>query len=404
MRRLLYACPLIEAPVGTLCCTEHGTIMVDLRFIVRVLDGRFDNAGLLAGVPKVAWCIAHELFHLIHRHIQRTRAAGRLDLDRANAADDLAMYDELCALGFAAPDGVLTPAKYGFPPRLTSAMYYAMLPESPPSKGGSGDGEGEGGSGVGSGKCGSCAGKRHAQEPAGAARTANAARVERAVHGACEEIAKAPPGSVPDSLKRSADELLAPKRVDWKTLARTAMRRILQWQAGAVTTRYDAPSRRQGGLGWGAGVPIFGRWREPRLEVAVVIDASGSMGRSDLSTATSETVHLASTLGCKVTLVVCDAQASEPREVASLQEVLDSLTGGGGTDMRPAFAVLEKRAKRPTLTVVITDGDVGRGFPQEKPAWTEVLTIVTRPTRNDIPAWCTAICVPESQGSGYAAD
>src|SRR5690606_35745269 len=107
----------------------------------------------------------------------------------------------------------------------------------------------------GRGWCGSCAGNPVPGEPdAGDPEGRSEAEMERASKDAAENIkatASASRGSVPGSLVRMADAVLLPPKVDWRKKLRGSVRQAVQWAAGAVDTRYDRPSVRQAGVGYG---------------------------------------------------------------------------------------------------------------------------------------------------------
>jgi predicted metal-dependent peptidase len=163
-------------------------------------------------------------------------------------------------------------------------------------------------------------------------------------------------GSVPAGILRLANDLLKPPKVPWRKKLGTVARRAVAWAAGAVDHRYDAPSRRQAGIGHGPGLPVLSRLRQRVPRVALVIDTSGSMGDAELSRAVSETIGVVKAVGAAVQLYSCDAAVHAAAPVKSLADVARNLKGGGGTLFQPVFDALEKAQPKPDVLVFVTDG------------------------------------------------
>ena len=58
--------------------------------------------------------------------------------------------------------------------------------------------------------------------------------------------------------------------------------------------------------------------------------------------------------GNRVTVLSCDAAIHAAREVTRVEEI--ELRGGGGTDLRVGIDEAFRRARRPAIIVVLTDG------------------------------------------------
>ena len=220
--------------------------------------------------------------------------------------------------------------------------------------------------------------------------------VERILRATAEEIRDAETrqrGSVPAALARYADSLLEPAKIPWTSKLARVTRYAVGYRSGAVTHRYDAPGRRQAGIGFGPGRPIMPRLRTPIPNVTVIVDTSGSMSPKDLGAAARETSGILKALGAHVTLTVCDAEVHGLKKVDTIEQVLGMLTGGGGTDMRPAFAAALKQRPRPDVIICITDGHVGDGFPQQAPQGVRTVVVLVGDNPPKPAAWCECVAV-----------
>lgn len=116
---------------------------------------------------------------------------------------------------------------------------------------------------------------------------------------------------------------------------------------------YSRPSRRSESVGETLAAPV--RQGPPR--VTVIWDSSGSMVEvADILLA--ELSGIVDNLGCRTRLIVCDTEVHA--DIPSLRGAADaikSIIGGGGSDLRPAFAKIRKSSP-PTVVVVFTDGFV----------------------------------------------
>jgi predicted metal-dependent peptidase len=165
----------------------------------------------------------------------------------------------------------------------------------------------------------------------------------------------------------------------------------VQWRSGAVDYRYDGPSRRQAGLGYGNGAPILPRLRRPVPRVAIALDTSGSMGGDELSAALNETQGILRAVGAEVTFLSCDAEVHALGQIHSVADALKLVKGGGGTDFRPVFAALEKKRERPDVLVFFTDG-YGPA-PARAPLWCSTVWVLVGRTVREPATWGTCIRV-----------
>jgi predicted metal-dependent peptidase len=381
-RRAPYFGPMINAFVLQ-PCTDIDTVATSADAVFF-----YNPEAVIAWTPmEMAGAVVHEVLHLWNRHHGRV---GKRDKTMYNLAGDLAINPEILACGLLLPPGALMPRDYGLDPGLSADEYYVLLQkQAEKNKGKDGSQGAQGGSGRGKptqggadpaqggqgstppaptpskfagGACGSCAGAKASGEPkpgegdVPAGRTP--AQVERAARQVSEAVAEAgkEPGKVPAAWLFAAKASLDPPVVDWRKELGQALRAAATYRAGAAVHRYDAPSRRGAGLGYGSGAPVLPRMRMPVPVVDVAIDTSGSMGAYEVGEALREVRAVLQAVGSKVSLCVCDAQVHALAPVRTVEEVLPLLKGGGGTDFRPVFDALLGKKPRAEVIVFVTDG------------------------------------------------
>lgn len=364
---------LREAPgLGTTAATADGSFLYDAAEIAKWLP------------EKLAFSFAHEALHMTFAH--HKRGVG-LEAKRANLAMDLAINDSVVAIGLAADPHDALPAKFGFPSGLTFEAYYALLE----AKGQAGEGSPT--PDCGNGFCGSCAGRPVPGEPepgkAGRSSAENARINAEVAKATREHKASKDAGTVPAGLARWAERDLEPPKVAWEAQLARAVKAGVSWKAGAVEHRYDGPSRRQAGIGYGAGRPVMPRLRAPLPRIAIAVDTSGSMSKGDLDRAMSETSAILRAIGAPVTFLACDAAVHGVAKIAHLAQA--QLKGGGGTSFIPIFEALSAERPRCDVVVVMTDG-YGPA-PKEEPAGLRTIWLLIGGNENAPAAWGTTICV-----------
>lgn len=423
-----------EWPVGPGGSMVEGTMFVTAR---GVLGWNPEWVAKLTA-DNVAAVLMHEVMHLILEHGPRAMGKG-WDPFLSNLSADLTINPALLDMGFTFPTsangGAALPELFGLNRGLTREEYYAQLRQMFPPQPGAchsnkgtglgeegegagedgedGDGDGGGQSGAHSnkgkqphphcthGQCGGGGGNKLPNEPAdGDADARSQQELNRMVRQVAEEIrdqAQRARGTVPAGLARWADDLLQPPKIRWQDKLARLTRNAVAWRDGAVQHRYDAPGRRQAGIGFGPGKPVLPRMRMPVPEVDMIIDTSGSMGMQELIDAASETQGVMKAVGAPVRIAVCDAAVHGLRKVKNIQEACGLLKGGGGTDMRPAFEALMLSRPRPEVIICITDGMVGDGFPQHAPLGVKVICVLVGPYKQKPAEWCDCIEVDHDE-------
>jgi len=364
-------------------------------------------------VEQLAGVLAHEIQHPLLDHAGRQRAINA-DHKMFNVAGDMAINPGVLDAGHTLPGEPCMPSTIGMADGLAAEEYYSELinqqeqEQSQGSSGDEGDGSGDsdeqgenGGPGCdpggdsggpdsqaisddgnasecnvetppgdpASGDCVGAAGNPRDFEAAIDAEMGRSNReIEQTRRATAEAIKQAPAtgkGSAPAGWARWADAELKPPSIPWQQKLRTLVRRASAFQAGSVQSTYTRPSRRQGAVGYGLGVPILAGSRTPVPVVTVIVDTSGSMGDGELATALSETSGVVNAVGGGINFIACDADVQASERVTDWRKVVDLMKGGGGTDMRPAFEAALEQRERPNIIICITDGQLYGYVPEE---------------------------------------
>jgi predicted metal-dependent peptidase len=183
-------------------------------------------------------------------------------------------------------------------------------------------------------------------------------------------------GTVPADWDRWADRVIDPPKVNWRSKLARACRHTVARRAGAVDMSYHRPSRRQSGLGFGAGRAILPAYFTPVPKVAILVDTSGSMGDDELSEAVNESVGVMKAISADVIFAALDAAVNSFKKVRYPRELVTLLRGGGGTDFRVGFTQIEKLPlqDKPKIIVFITDGQ--GPAPQYQPKGIDVVWVL----------------------------
>ena len=165
-------------------------------------------------------------------------------------------------------------------------------------------------------------------------------------------------GSLNASWRRMLGELLEP-RLPWRALLARYLAKLARDDYS-----FQRPPRRDGAA-------LLPRLHSAGIDICVVLDTSGSIGESQLREFVSEIDALKAQVSARVTLHACDHELSpqgpwiaEPWEAIRLPE---NVTGGGGTDFRPAFDWIERCGQRPDVLIYLTDAE--GEFPPAAPTY-----------------------------------
>jgi len=403
-----------EVPgLGTVATTPHMHFLYDPDFMLKITDDL-----MLGGV------YLHEMLHQLKNHHARRLAFGLLDtgsredLHLWNIAGDLENNRDIEASGLLLPGKAILGGDpcYArnfkradgsvFPPDQLAETYYQWLKEArdavpPPPPGSDPGGTADGPSRVGAGRCGSGCGAKVPGEPDGTdqgGRSKSEVDVIRkeTAQAIRDQVASKGVGSVPGGLARWAEKADDELPVPWHVLLSRATTRAVSWAAGQVAYKYDRPSRRQAGLGYGAGSAILPALRRPIPTIWVGVDTSGSMGQKDVSVVLSVVEKVMQHTQKKVTFFTCDTAIDTLKEVASWREAVKLIKGGGGTDFRPVFeaAMSARPDKRPQVLVFVTDG-CGPA-PANPPHGIKVVWLLVGPYAQSPCKWGDQIRIPET--------
>ncbi len=165
-------------------------------------------------------------------------------------------------------------------------------------------------------------------------------------------------GKLTASMARMIDHLLQP-RLPWRMM-------LAQYMSASARDDYSfmRPSRREG-------VAILPSLRSSQIELAIVLDTSGSIGDSEMREFLAEVDALKGQLRARVTLLGCDDKLCEggPWQYEPWEELVlpGALSGGGGTSFVPPFDWLKTQDRQPDLVLYFTDAE--GEFPREAPVF-----------------------------------
>jgi predicted metal-dependent peptidase len=366
-------------------------------------------AGLSA--DELAAVLIHEAMHVALKHAERGAAMGVVPDPTPTPPDGVDLFTRARLWNHAA-DACINEEirKFTTLPKINGAScifheslkqpaglpteerFRRLLEEQKkqPKSGSGGQGAGKGKKsqeGAAAGHCGGCSQRPIPGEPApgkgkgkdGEAEGRSEAEMERmrrATAEAVKDYSSKNRGLVPDSLERWADELLKPAKVPWRQKLARTVRGAVAYRPGAVDFTWSRVSRRQAGVGWGAGRPIVPATHAPQPRVGVLIDTSGSMGPDALALALSEVHGVLDAVGANVTVAVCDADMHGMKEVRTVKEAAAMLKGGGGTDMTPGMRAFANKKPAPDVLIVMTDGYIDDGYLMPEPQHMKVVWLV----------------------------
>lgn len=353
------------------------------------------------GKEMCSQVLLHEAMHLMGRHSELGESLGVTDRMAKifNAAADLSINDDLRDMGCSmiAKTGLL-PARFGLGDYRTASEYYAelvkRLPKSPrptPSQGQSGQGDSQTqdkGDGPGSGKKrpdSACAGGSGAGGPtapweldpaedlsgdAPAVARAVQERVRSRVEEDMIQHARSR-GTVPAGMLAEIAASKGTSDTPWdRILLRMLTRCLSLGMPGDQEVDYTRRSRRHHRSAVTVGEQhrrVFVPARSnPRVNVAVVRDTSGSMSATDIAAANREIMAIITRAGVEDDAVVMadvDAAVADTRTVRSAVD-LKEVKGRGGTEMSVGIAWAQSLRPLPSAVIVITDG--GTTWPSEK--------------------------------------
>lgn len=163
-------------------------------------------------------------------------------------------------------------------------------------------------------------------------------------------------GKLSGALANLVDTLLHPK-LSWRTL-------LARYMVARAREDYDytRPARREGEA-------ILPRLHSRQIDIAIVLDTSGSISATEIQEFLGEVDALKAQVRAHVTLFACDTEiaAGAPWVFEAWEELKlpQQLPRGGGTRFTAPFAWYQQRPMTPDLLVYFTDA-LGQ-FPQVAP-------------------------------------
>lgn len=157
-------------------------------------------------------------------------------------------------------------------------------------------------------------------------------------------------GDLPKSLETLFEELHDPK-VDW----RQKLRRYIKNEIPNGYS-YHLPHKRS--ISTGFYMPIN---LKERIDISIVIDTSGSIGKKEYTDFMSEVIGIASEFKDKIEMRVIshDVEVSDDYLIknANRKKIMDlKIHGGGGTSHKPVFEYLKEKYPNTKLVIFFTDG------------------------------------------------
>lgn len=294
--------------------------------------------------------IAHEAMHAVLGHCDPHRVGGRQP-SRWNIACDYAINLMLDEAGMTLADGALVSKKYT---GMTAEAIYAALPKK---------------------SGGGCGGLRP-----GTSSPAERAAVMTALAAAAQALKRAGRGG--SAWQAYLDEAAAPP-LDWRDILRAELSGV---RRGSDDFSWRRPSRR--GMALGCYLPSQIAYVPG--PIAIAIDTSGSMAMAEIAEAVAIVRDVSEREQPDILVMLADqAISAEVRLAMGEHWEPGKVSGGGGTDFRPA----QRRASELGIETLVYVSDMaGPMLPHEERGATKTIWI-TR-TR-DIPKNETVIKIGE---------
>ena len=157
-------------------------------------------------------------------------------------------------------------------------------------------------------------------------------------------------GNIPAGVKRLIQDLTEPK-MNWRELLRMQLE---------STIKSDFTWMRASRKGWHMDAVMPGMKVDPMIDIAIAIDASGSIDERMLKDFLGEVQGIMDSFPAyKIHIITFDTDAYNPAQYDSdnLDDICDyEVSGGGGTDFDCIFKYLKDNEIEPKRLVVFTDG------------------------------------------------
>lgn len=333
-------------------------------------------------LDEVIGAICHEVLHVANKHHMRQ---GHREHKRWNIACDAAINPICLEAGLKLPKGVINIPEFK---DLSSEVIYARLPESPPQGGSGAPGQDQGDGQPNQAATAASGGSPEDGQGWGSVLPAptmsEAERVQhehqininvRQAHMAQRMKGQ---GKTPAWMDRLVEDVCKPK-LDWRKLLRQFIS-----ETRPTDRSWGRPNRRH----IHAGLYLPGPLPDDGFDEFVLItDTSGSMDDDELSQCHAEQKMIVQDLLPRRShFISCDSDATRVQTFEEGEDFDPIYTGGGGSDFRPAFDLIEQQGIKPACAIVLSDMMIT--FPSEAPDY-PVLCIST--TKQFGPAWAPTI-------------
>jgi len=185
-------------------------------------------------------------------------------------------------------------------------------------------------------------------------------------------------GNLPAGVKRIIQDLTEPK-MNWRELLRMQLE---------STIKSDFTWMRASRKGWHMDAIMPGMKTDPMIDIAVALDASGSISEKMLKDFLSEIQGIMDSFPAyRIHVITFDTDAYNPAQYDSdnLDEICEyEIKGGGGTDFDCIFKYLKDNEIEPKRLVVFTDGYPFGSWGDEN--YTETVFIL-HGTTTIVPPW-----------------
>lgn len=342
-------------------CPSIATDARTLYFNPAYIDG--------LDLEQTKFILAHGALHAALTHFNRR---GHRDRRRWDIATDYAINPLLVADGLKAPPGALLMEQFA---GMTAEEIYPYIRENsdeqtldrhaydqepassptPPSRQRQQPEPDAGGSNRAQGEADPEAGGATPPPPLSQSeRETLAVQWQQRLAGAAQQALQA--GKLKGSMARLVDHLLQPQ-LPWRMLLARYMTAVARddysWQR---------PSRREGPA-------LLPSLRSTHVDIAIVLDTSGSISDEEMSEFVAEINAIKGQLSARIILHACDEALSEegPWSFEAWEDIRlpENFAGGGGTNFVPAFEWAEARDRPPNLLLYFTDAD--GEFPEHEP-------------------------------------
>lgn len=204
-------------------------------------------------------------------------------------------------------------------------------------------------------------------------------QLRRVVAKAAEEYQRQGRGTVPGELARMVEGILHPKVDPVRELQARVRHAVTSTHGFGDYTWRKRPRRTPPGAG------ILPAHVQPKPQVTVIVDTSGSMREADLKLALGTIAKVCQGIPNPrgVRVLAGDTEAAFAKNVFRHDQV--ELLGGGGTSMATIIGQACQEKPEPNVILVVTDGYTD--WPDKPPRPRIVAALTRKATADSVPKW-----------------